>query len=87
MSEHDRTDAPDGRPGVMDAARRRIHPYTARASLALRVALLTTGAVAAVLAVASATVYITVRAELEDSLDASLIKRADAAVAAGYSPS
>uniref|UniRef100_UPI0035130C21 sensor histidine kinase n=1 Tax=Aeromicrobium sp. TaxID=1871063 RepID=UPI0035130C21 len=42
---------------------------------------------AAVLAVASATVYITVRAELEDSLDASLIKRADAAVAAGYSPS
>ena len=81
MSEHDRTDAPDGRPGVMDAARRRIHPYTARASLALRVALLTTGAVAAVLAVASATVYITVRAELEDSLDASLIKRADAAVA------
>ncbi len=87
MSEQDRTDAPDGRPGVMDAARRRIHPFTARASLALRVALLTTGAVAAVLAVASATVYITVRAELEDSLDASLIKRADAAVAAGYSPS
>lgn len=73
--------------GVVDAARRRIHPYTARASLALRVALLTTGAVAAVLAVASATVYITVRAELEGSLDASLVKRADAAVSAGYSPS
>lgn len=72
--------------GVIGAARRRLHPVTARASLALRVALLTTGAVAAVLAVASATVYITVRAELEDSLDASLVKRADAAVAAGYSP-
>jgi two-component system sensor histidine kinase MprB len=72
---------------VVDAARRRIHPYTARASLALRVALLTTGAVAAVLAIASATVYVTVRAELESSLDQSLVKRADAAVSAGYSPS
>lgn len=86
MSRPDVADTPDGSTGVMGAARRRIRPYTARASLALRVALLTTGAVAAVLAVASATVYITVRAELEDSLDASLIKRADAAVDAGYSP-
>ena len=71
---------------VLDAAHRRIQPWTARASLALRVALLTTAAVAVTLGVASAVVFITVRAELENSLDESLLKRAGAAVQAGYTP-
>ncbi|MGJ9411808.1 ATP-binding protein [Aeromicrobium sp. CF4.19] len=71
---------------ALEAARRTIHPWTARASLALRVALLTTGAVAAVLTVASAVIYVTVRAELQDALDDTLLKRAEAAVSAGYSP-
>lgn len=72
---------------VIDAAHRRIQPMTARASLAVRVALLTTGAVAVVLAFASVVIYFSVRTQLEASLDESLVKRADAAVAAGYSPS
>ncbi len=86
-------DAPDRsalrRPvgAAIDAAHRAIHPWTARASLALRVALLTTAAVAAVLSVASAVVYVTVRAELQDALDESLLKRAAAAVEGGYNPS
>lgn len=84
MSETPHRSAP--MTGVLDAAHRRLQPYTQRASLALRVALLTTGAVAAVLAIASATVYVIVRAELQDSLDESLVKRAESAVAAGYSP-
>lgn len=71
---------------MLDAAHRRIQPVTARASLAVRVALLTTGAVAAVLAFASVVIYFTVRSQLEASLDESLFKRADAAVTAGYSP-
>ena len=72
---------------AVEAVHRAVTPWTSRASLALRVALLTTAAVAAVLAVASAVVFVTVRAELQDALDESLLKRADAAVAAGYSPS
>lgn len=60
-----------------------ISPFTARVSLALRVALLTTAAVAATLAIVSAMVYFTVRAELESSLDQSMLRRAESAVAAG----
>lgn len=60
-----------------------IAPFAARLSLALRVALLTTAAVAATLAAVSAMVYFTVRAELESSLDESLLHRAQTAVVAG----
>ena len=60
-----------------------ISPLTARLSLAMRVALLTTGAVAAVLASVSAMVYFSVRAELESSLDDSMLRRAETAVAGG----
>lgn len=55
-----------------------------RISLALRVALLTTGAVGLTLAVVSAILYITVRAEFESSLDDSLMRRANSAVEAGF---
>lgn len=72
---------------TLEAVHRQIQPYTKRASLALRVALLTTAAVAGVLAVTSAAVYLMVRSELEGSLDESLVKRAEAAVQAGYAPS
>lgn len=60
-----------------------IAPLTARLSLATRVAILTTGAVAAVLASVSAMVYFSVRAELESSLDDSMLRRAETAVAGG----
>lgn len=60
-----------------------ISPFTARLSLAVRVALLTTAAVAATLASVSAMVFFTVRAELESSLDESMLHRAETAVAAG----
>ncbi|MGZ5368587.1 MAG: sensor histidine kinase [Aeromicrobium sp.] len=60
-----------------------IAPLTARLSLALRVAILTTLAVAATLAAVSAMVFITVRAELEGSLDHSMLHRAKTAVEAG----
>ena len=64
-----------------------IQPLTARASLAMRVALLTTAAVAVTLAAVSALVFVTVRAEFESSLDESMLKRANAAVSADYTPS
>ena len=64
-----------------------IQPLTARASLAMRVALLTTAAVAVTLAAVSALVFVTVRAEFESSLDESMLKRANAAVNADYTPS
>jgi len=60
-----------------------ISPFTARLSLALRVALLTTAAVGMTLAVVSAMVFFTVRAEFETSLDDSMLRRANAAVKAG----
>jgi len=60
-----------------------ISELTVRVSLALRVALLTTTAVAATLAAVSAMVYFTVRAELEGSLDQSMLHRAETAVSAG----
>ena len=66
---------------------RRIQPLTARASLAMRVALLTTAAVAVTLAAVSALVFVTVRAEFESSLDESMLRRANAAVSADYTPS
>ncbi|MRJ75812.1 HAMP domain-containing protein [Aeromicrobium sp. SMF47] len=56
---------------------------TGRMTLALRVAMLTTMAVAAVLGLVSALVYVVVRAEFESSLDESMLRRADAAVNAG----
>ena len=64
-----------------------IQPLTARASLAMRVALLTTAAVAVTLAAVSALVFVTVRAEFESSLDESMLRRANAAVTADYTPS
>ncbi|MGI9084224.1 MAG: sensor histidine kinase [Aeromicrobium sp.] len=66
---------------------RTIQRLTSRASLALRVALLTTAAVAVTLAAVSALVYVTVKAEFESSLDESMLRRANAAVNAGYTPS
>jgi two-component system sensor histidine kinase MprB len=53
----------------------------------MRVALLTTAAVAVTLAAVSALVFVTVRAEFESSLDESMLKRANAAVSADYTPS
>ena len=64
-----------------------IQPLTARASLAMRVALLTTAAVAVTLAAVSALVFVTVRAEFESSLDEYMLRRANAAVTADYTPS
>ena len=72
---------------VLVTIHRFIQPLTARASLAMRVALLTTAAVAVTLAAVSALVYVTVRAEFESSLDESMLRRANAAVTAGYTPS
>ena len=60
-----------------------ISPVAARLSLALRVAVLTTTAVGMTLAVVSAMVFFTVRAEFETSLDESMLRRANAAVKAG----
>lgn len=62
---------------------RGLQPFTQRMSLALRVAVLTTMAVAATLGVVSAIVFVVVRAEFESSLDESMLRRAHAAVDAG----
>ena len=62
---------------------RSLQPFTQRMSLALRVAVLTTMAVAATLGVVSAIVFVVVRAEFERSLDDSMLRRAHAAVDAG----
>lgn len=59
---------------------RSLQPFTQRMSLALRVAVLTTMAVAATLGVVSAIVFVVVRAEFESSLDESMLRRAHAAV-------
>jgi two-component system sensor histidine kinase MprB len=64
---------------VIEQLRRLVRPITARMSLALRVAVLTTLAVAAVLGALSAIVYVTVQAEFNSSLDQSMLRRADAA--------
>lgn len=60
-----------------------IAPFTARLTIALRVALLTTAAVGMTLATVSAIVFLTVRAEFESSLDNSMLSRAHSAVEAG----
>lgn len=61
-------------------------PPIKRASLAMRVAMLTTGLVALTLALISAIVYLTAQSELRTSLDESMIQRANDAVAAGFVP-
>ena len=60
---------------------------SARISLASRVTLLATLAVGLTLAVVSAAVYLTVRMQLVDSLDESLLRRAYAAAEAGFDDS
>lgn len=75
---------------IVDHTHRRVHallePITTRVSLAGRVAILTTLAVAATLTVMSIVVYVTVRSQFIGSLDDSLLRRAEQAVAAGYTP-
>ena len=61
-------------------------PITSRLSLAGRVGVLTTFAVAATFGLVSATVYLTVYDEFIGTLDESMFKRAENAVEAGYSP-
>ncbi|WP_246162049.1 sensor histidine kinase [Aeromicrobium ginsengisoli] len=65
---------------MIDLLHRSLQPFTQRMSLALRVAVLTTMAVAATLGVVSAIVFVVVRAEFERSLDDSMLRRAHAAV-------
>jgi len=65
---------------VIDLLHRSLQPFTQRMSLALRVAVLTTMAVALTLGVVSAIVFVVVRAEFERSLDESMLRRAHAAV-------
>ncbi len=67
--------------------RQLVRPLTSRMSLALRVAILTTLSVAMTLAALSAIVYVTVGAEFKSSLDDSMLRRANDAVAANYVPS
>ena len=62
---------------------RALQKITERMSLALRVAVLTTTAVAVTLSVVSAVAFVTVRAEFETSQDDSMIRRANAAVNKG----
>ncbi len=68
------------RGGASDAVLRPVRFFTARMTLALRVAVLTTTAVAVTLGLISATIYVTVRSELQSSLDESMIRRAQAGV-------
>ncbi len=68
---------------MIDVLHRSLQPFTQRMTLALRVAVLTTMAVAATLGVVSAIVFVVVRAEFERSLDESMLRRAHAAVDAG----
>ena len=68
---------------MIDLLHRSLQPFTQRMSLALRVAVLTTMAVALTLGVVSAIVFVVVRAEFERSLDESMLRRAHAAVDAG----
>jgi two-component system sensor histidine kinase MprB len=68
---------------VIDRGHRVLQKITGRMSLALRVAVLTTTAVAMTLSVVSIVAFVTVRAEFESSLDESMIRRANAAVGSG----
>ncbi|MGA8986935.1 ATP-binding protein [Aeromicrobium sp.] len=63
---------------------RLVRLFTHRMTLALRVAVLTTLAVAATLSVVSATVFVVVRAEFKSSLDESMLRRAHTAVQGDY---
>lgn len=69
---------------MIDTLHRGLRKITERMSLALRVAVLTTLAVAVTLGAVSAIVFVTVRAEFESSLDESMLRRANTAVTAGY---
>ncbi len=71
---------------MIEPLRHLVRPLTSRLSLALRVAILTTLAVAMTLAALSAIVYVTVAAEFKSSLDDSMLRRANDAVAADYVP-
>lgn len=68
---------------MIDAVHRALRKITGRMSLALRVAVLTTTAVAVTLGGVSVIVFVSVRAEFESSLDDSMIRRANAAVSGG----
>ncbi|MCL8250808.1 MULTISPECIES: cell wall metabolism sensor histidine kinase WalK [Aeromicrobium] len=68
---------------MIESGHRALQKVTGRMSLALRVAVLTTGAVAMTLGMVSAVVFVTVRAEFTSSLDDSMIRRANAAVGSG----
>ncbi len=72
---------------MIEPFRQLVRPFTSRLSLALRVAILTILAVAMTLAALSAIVYVTVAAEFKSSLDDSMLRRANDAVAAEYLPS
>lgn len=72
---------------MIESGHRALQKITGRMSLALRVAVLTTMAVALTLGVVSATVFVIVRAEFNSSLDESMIRRAHAAVDAGVAKS
>jgi two-component system sensor histidine kinase MprB len=72
---------------VIDALHRLVQKFTGRLSLALRVAVLTTMAVAVTLSVVSALVFFVVRAEFQNSLDDSMYRRAQAAVTSGINES
>ena len=72
---------------MIDAGHRALQKISGRMSLALRVAVLTTTAVALTLGVVSAVVFVTVRAEFESSLDESMFQRANDAAKAGYKQS
>jgi len=70
---------------VIETGHRALQKITGRMTLALRVAVLTTAAVAVTLGMVSAVVFVTVRAEFESSMDDSMIRRANAAVSSGIS--
>lgn len=72
---------------MIDAGHRALQKISRRMSLALRVAVLTTVAVAMTLGMVSAVVFVTVRAEFTSSLDDSMIRRANAAVSGGINES
>lgn len=69
------------------AVRDRLHSLTSKISLAARVTILTSAAVALTLGSVSALVFFVVKAELVSNLDESVRTRAERAVAVGFSPS
>lgn len=68
--------------GGSDGFLRVLRFFSSRMTLAIRVAVLTTLAVAATLTLVSATIYVTVRSEFQSSLDDSMVRRAQAGVTA-----